>query len=682
MILKDRQSKTDLGKALEIEKLYKDLSPEEKATIDILLKDLSKNTDKTLLDTLRESEYIRPMVDIETFVKDPYYLGATCSEIYPVLMEDLKEIAKGGYTESIHVGATRTGKTFIASIIVCRFLYWLSCLKNPQKSLGISAGSKIACIVLSANEMLAREVAFDNIVTKVSASPYFNENFAFIDNKGELRFPNNIVVVAKATTDRSALGHNIALFWLDEAAFFGNNKKIDPKFGHVDNAEVIYLSLKTRMKNTFKKSKFQGMGIISSSKGSVDDFLSRHLEKIRNDPSVFVTDRNAWSTMPELYEESPRFYVLVGNELMSSRIIEEEELHLFENLPDGVSIIDVPEEFKPDFTSNLEASIRDLGGIETTAISPFIQRREKILEACDPNKWPSVLKHELTKEPLLKHNFSCEEWEPTKEGKFMWERMVKTNLEREYDGSYTNILRPIISPKAVRAIHFDPAFRSDSFGISMAHVIAVVNVKRRAQDGSFYTERAPVYVVDFMLRINPPVGGEIEMSTARHLVYQLQEHGYNIGCVSMDKYVRDGLQPFKAKGFKAEWISVDETTEPYDVLKSALYENRIFFYKYDRLIQELQLLEKKYEGKRVKIDHPPHFGKDLADSLAGVIYSLSQKDFSGPLPFLTNSSYETNGDPWLDSQLMGSKAEDKIGKKDLFDSLFFSSGNDDVWSDF
>ena len=49
-------------------------------------------------------------------------------------------------------------------------------MRNPQKSLGLAPGSKISGIVISANEQLAREVAFDNIVTKVSASPYFKEN--------------------------------------------------------------------------------------------------------------------------------------------------------------------------------------------------------------------------------------------------------------------------------------------------------------------------------------------------------------------------------------------------------------------------------------------------------------------------------------------------------------------------
>ncbi len=676
-----QSTKTAQDKATELQELLKNLSPAEKESLELVLQDLQKNQTNSILDTLRDSEYIRPLVTMEEFVKNPYYLGNTCGDtVYPALLDDLNEIEKGGYETYMWVGSTRTGKSFISSILFCWELYRFSCMRNPQKSLGLAPGSKISGIVISVSEQIAREVAFDNIVTKISASPYFNECFKFKDNKNELIFPNNIIVVAKATTDRSALGHNIAIAWIDEAAFLSTTNKIkmDPKLGYMDNAQIIYQSLKTRMKNTFKQSKYKGVFIISSSKSTVDDFLARYIREHKNDPSLFLRDRNAWTILPELYEHSEKFYVLSGNELMSSRIIPPEDMYLYHDLPDDVAIIEVPEEFRADFEGNLEASLRDLAGLYSTAVSPFIQRREKIVEACDTNKWPSCLKNPLTKQPILQHNFSVNEWDPAKPGEFIWEHMCQTSLEREYDGSYTNILRPIINPKAVRVVHLDPAFRGDGFGFAMAHIAGVKDVKRRAQDGKIYSERAPVFVVDFVLRITPPLGGEIEMATVRHLVYQLTKHGYNIGCVSMDKYVRDGLQPFTAKGYHTEWLSVDETTAPYDSLKTSLYENRIHFYRYDKLVEELQLIEKKYEGRRIKVDHQPGKSKDCADAVAGAIYQLSKKDFSGPLPMLKDNPYD--GDPWLNDQL-GEKAKDIKSNKDVvgFPFSYNSDPDDENW---
>ena len=994
--------------------------------------------------------------------------------------------------------------SFVASIVVCRFLYKLSCMRDPQKSLGIASGSKIACIVLSANEMLAREVAFENIVTKISASPYFQENFKFKDNKGELIFPNNIVVMAKATTDKSALGFNIALFLIDEAAFFGNSKKMDPKFGHVDNAELIYRSLKTRMKNTFKQSKFKGIGIISSSLSTVDNFMSRHLTAMRKNSNVFIKQRNAWTILPELYKNSDKFFVLVGNELMASRILQASEVEeVSKILPDGAFIEEVPEEFLQDFTDNLESSIRDLLGASTTSISPFLQQRDRIIDAYDVSKWPSCIKT-TTGGPALAHNFTVAEWDPSKPGGFVWDRMVSKKLVREYDGSYIEAYKPLINPQAARAIHLDPSLKLDSTGVCflagtkilmadltekniedvkvgdrvidafgkiekitktfkkqyngeikhlnvlggrelyvtpehpllgiksnnlkkyksvisdekqrgtkpetvekyrknslpifiesknytssdqiaspiinfdtedfdnfktmfyknglipitpelgtvvgyylaegslfrnsnettklfpqftfswngldarhiiklkkaiesvlsyrdfgclydnykkykgeqssvtvrildrdlgaflkmfcgeysdkkfihpfllygtnsefrdnllkaywegdgtinsfrrngrggtksaptwevtvktasadiasamtflcqsknitirtyftefdytngkherekpiyklcisgyhqllkifskefldlqeekvypqtdsirgfvngdhafypvqkvenilytgfvynlevsgshtyvanklsvhncMAHIAGFKDVQRRDENGKTYSEKAPIYVVDLILRINPPQGGEIEFAKIRDLVYQLSNHGYNISSVSMDKYIRDGLQPFQQKGFSTEWISVDETTEPYDVMKSALYEGRLFFYKYDRLIQELQLLEKVYINNRVKIDHPPTFGKDLADALAGVIFALSKKQNFSPMPMIRSGNNE-GGDVWMQEQLQAAFAgkEQASMKQDAVSSLFTghdwgNQNNDSTWSD-
>jgi hypothetical protein len=66
---------------------------------------------------------------------------------------------------------------------------------------------------------------------------------------------------------------------------------------------------------------------------------------------------------------------------------------------------------------------------------------------------------------------------------------------------------------------------------------------------------------------------------------------------------RDTLQQLQQKGFNAEMVSVDTSLEPYDTLKTALYENRLFVYDYPVLTKELQQLEK--DALRRKVDHPP-----------------------------------------------------------------------------
>ena len=59
------------------------------------------------------------------------------------------------------------------------------------------------------------------------------------------------------------------------------------------------------------------------------------------------------------------------------------------------------------------------------------------------------------------------------------------------------------------------------------------------------------------------------------------------------------------------------------MLKNALYDNRVFLPRHDKLLNELKTLEK--DAKTGKIDHPSTSSKDIADALAGVVYGLTMR---------------------------------------------------------
>ncbi len=82
-------------------------------------------------------------------------------------------------------------------------------------------------------------------------------------------------------------------------------------------------------------------------------------------------------------------------------------------------------------------------------------------------------------------------------------------------------------------------------------------------------------------------------------------------------------QQIRRRGIHSELISVDTSTQPYEELKSAIYEHRIEYYKYEILLGELRALE--YDRLKGKIDHPKHKTKDVADSLAGATWGLRQR---------------------------------------------------------
>ena len=621
----------------DIEALRKEmesLSPEERETLQKILAEFDQPAEqKPILQYLTESEYKTPPVDMRTFIQDPYFLGNTCDNLYPKLLDDLVELFEGGYHEVVYTGSIGWGKTFTASIGIARILYELSCLKDPHKTYGLAKDTNISIVCLSVNEQLATKVVFENISIKIKASPYFQEHFPFEATKKELRFPNNVWVAARATTDTSALGLNTISALVDETNFMPN-RQASGKDAAVDHAAVIYNSIKRRMKSRFeKKGKLPGMLFIVSSKKTMDDFTARRVRESVNDPSVFVRDYALWDVKEENFSKT-KFWVVVGNDQTPSRILhdEAEAKALSATLPEGVVLIDVPEDFRPDFERDLEGAIRDLAGCATVAISPFIQRREKIMKAVDPGR---------------EHPFSVHTWDPSRRAEFLWDRMVREVQERDASNAMVTRLRPILNPTAARHIHIDPSLRGDSTGIAMAHIAGWKDVRRRSDDSREYMERAPIYVVDFMLRIVPPVGDEIILGDVRRLVYDLAAHGYMITSVSMDSWQSaDSLQQLQQRGYKASMVSMDTSMDPYENLKTALYEERLVMYHYEPVIKELQQLEK--DLKRRKIDHPPKGSKDVSDALAGCIFTLSEQRSSQPLPILRGTSYYD--DAWMPEQ--------------------------------
>ena len=532
--------------------------------------------------------------------------------------------------------------TFVCTIGIARVLYEISCLKDPHKTFGLAKDTNITLACFSVNEELATKVVFENIKTKITASPYFMQNFPFSATKKELRFPHNVWVAPRATTDTSALGLNVISAFMDEGNFLPKRGKYSAAAGVVDHADLIYSSLKRRMKSRFEKAgKLPGILFIASSKTTHEDFVSRRLKEARDDPTLFVRDYALWEIKPEDYYSVDKFHVLVGNETIPSKILDPGEAdRIRPSLPDGTLIIGVPEDFKLDFERDLEGSIKDIAGCSVVSVSPFIQRREKLVDAVEQDKKTYGAD---------RHFFSKPEYDPSKGGQFVWEKAVRLTPDPSMRGQ-TDMMRPIINPNAMRHVHIDIGLRHDALGLCMAHIGGFRDVVRRGPNGEQHLERAPVFVVDLMLRVTPPPGDEIILGDVRRLIYELAQHGYTITSVSTDSYQStDLVQQLNQKGFNAKIVSVDTSTEPYEALKTAFYEDRVFMYEHATLQTELRQLQRDY--RRRKIDHPVRGSKDCADALAGVLWTLGQQQLTTPLPILRQSA--TGGDSWMTDQYQG-----------------------------
>lgn len=600
------------------------------------------NSDSSLIEAMAEQRWVRQPVSVAQFIDDPYYLGGSTETLYPKVRQDLiTALGTHAYREMVLTGSIGWGKTTFLSIAICRMLYELSCLRNPQVAYQLSPGSELVIAVISKNLHLARTVMKSSVEDKLGLSPYFSENFKPRVGRDVTKFPSGIMFTIGSCNSERILGMNVIGGALDEANFMASKGEVIKSTGkkgktvaQFDLAEKTYASICRRIKSRFLRAApdLPGAMILASSAATIGSFTDRKLKASKDDPTVFSRDYATWEVKPASTFCGETFPVVVGSGAIRSKILDNETASRRQFFIDqGCEVINVPVEYTEDFERDLENAIRDIAGIGTHAISAFIHRVDKVQECVDPS---------------LKHPFSVEEYDSGGHGHFLWELMVHRKTRRLPGGHKEHYFVPKLNPTKPRHIHIDTSLSGDSTGIAMGHVERWVEVVRRSEDGTEYADMAPFFAIDFVLRINPPYGEQIFLPDVRRLVYELHEHGFHIGGFSCDQYQSaEMLQQVKTRGIPTKLLSVDRTVQPYERLKSAIYENRVRYYNYPPFLRELKALE--YDRVRGKVDHPIAGTKDVSDSVAGVIEGLNANALRAPVGMPADAPRSAESQGWI-----------------------------------
>ena len=611
------------------------LNPEERAVLAMMLEEEACGQ-SSLYDAFCEEHFEHQPVTMRQFLEDDYYMGLSASTLYPKLREDLIEFDETGpYSEVILGGAIGVGKTTLGSFLACRMIYLVSCLREPQRAYGLSPGSEVHFAVISKNLTLARTVLLSAVMEKIKLSPYFQEHFRPNEKAENVKFPKGIVLQLGSVYSERILGLNLFGFLLDEANFMAGKQEVIKAgagsrrtMANYDPAEKVYATLDRRIKSRFMEGgRVPCLSVLMSSKTTRSSFLERRIAAAREDNSIFVREHAPWDVKPGSFGKD-RFRILVGSLTARTRILSDEEQVSQRFLDENNSyIIDVPEEYRPDFERDLPRAVQDIAGASTDAMHSFITRQETVYAAIDED---------------LSHPFTALEWEFGSEGDFVWAKLAEQG-QRKLRGGYVEVFwKPKRNPEAPRHVHVDTSINGDSTGIAMGHIPGWVEVVRMSPDGEQYAEIAPSFEVDFMLKVRPPPGEDIFLPEIRRLVYELIDHGFQVASFSCDSYQSaEMIQQIRARGIKAEVISVDRTNEAYDALKSALYEGRFTMYHYEPVIQELLALERTSSGK---IDHPLAGSKDVSDALAGMCVGLTRLSKTVPIPFSVGYTQEADRD--------------------------------------
>lgn len=612
------------------------LNDAERTLVRATLHEWAVSNNDELLQELWHADYTEgtPPVPPEEFFSNPYYIGEFGKSIYPCWLEDLCYVCdpKNNIEEWGMVGAQRTGKSVAALAAQKYKMYQLSKLKNPHGYYGFPKLASINFGFVTLDKAKAQGELYDRFVTLLEQSPYFRSRFPSRKRKGmltagrrsqsyeanedefaafQLEFPNKINVVAG-----SKLAHLVSIDLisciLDELNW-RKKKTVRPE-EDPNSAGHVYEQVRTRIRGTFSRvGAVPGLICSISSKQTTSDFMEEVIARMRRESNrCHVSDYALWEAKPDRQRSGKTFFVLVGNTNESSKILTPEEHPLYDlNSP---LMLEVPEEYRPEFELNLVTALRDIGGVSINREMLLFDNPSIIEQCTDHNRVSPFNVTEIELAVLDKNRQN-----------FIHEALNLGAISR-FDGT---VRRPLFHPSRPRFIHIDLAKNRDCAGFSMGCSYDSIFVNARTPEGIATQMRVPKIWVDIIIRIRAAAGDQIDFEKIRHFVGYLRRIGFRIAQVSFDQYQStDSMQLLSKQGFKTQYISVDRSDNNYQDLRMSYAQQRISCYPYPPLADELRQLI--WYPNQKKVDHPDMAwgggpgSKDVADAVAGMHTAVIQ----------------------------------------------------------
>lgn len=576
-----------------------EISPEEIAEIasDVLLEvandfpedidtilswvELAVKDPQAIKDLLR---YKHKPVGVREFVESPDFMNAG-GILWPKVLDALCEINDGTRTEAVLTGAIGVAKTTLALYTQAYQLYAVSCLRDPHAEFDLDPASEITIIFQSLNKSLAKGIDYTRFRSMLEKAPYFRKHFPFDPEiESEMRFPNNIRVKPVSGSETGAIGENVIGGVIDEINFMAVvEKSKQSKDGEVyDQAVKNYNSIARRRESRFMQlGALPGMLCLVSSRNYPGQFTDKKEAEARTNPRIYVYDKRLWELRPERFCGEV-FNVFIGDETRKPRIMEPGEKVALE---DRHLVMDIPIEYQQTFSNDLLAALRDVAGVATLALHPFMTKTEAVA-AC-----------------------------------FGVVQSLGSRDDCDFAGTRLSLFPGrIVNPHLPRFAHADLAISKDSAGVAIGHVPGFIDMNR----GDF-VETLPIIQYDLILEVKPPRGGEIEFENIRKLLYTLRDKLFlPVKWVTFDDFQsKDSRQLLAQQGFITGYQSMDKDTFAYDVTKQAFYDGRIMAPAHPKALKEMTTLE--IDTKKRKVDHPPHGSKDVSDAMAGVAVGLTMR---------------------------------------------------------
>lgn len=567
-------------------------------------KELHENNNPAYIYALQKLR--RMPVLIDEFIDSPEFLSEQI-EIWPALRDSIIEsnpdilIGSGcnKKDEVLYLGASGTGKSVRALVTNLYQLYVTDCFEWPQEMFKLSRPTELVFVLTSIKPSTAEKVLYKPFRQYFTQMPYTKKYVEYNkDIESELQLNQNKVVRAASASVNSLIAHAIMSGIVDEINFFARvqNSKQTPDGGTFDQAEIIHKTILNRRKSRFvSRGPIPGIICFSAQTRYKGDFTDRRVAEAKknNETNVRWYREKRYEVMPPEKFTGEKFQILVGSDEYPTRIINAEGKNYA--LPPNAQIEDIPIEYYDDFLKDPEYALREICGISTNAITPFIAQRQKIYEAVTPWNERELLPW------TTEQNYKLNEWSKLNDKGMP--RVIEANLPKD---------------NKQRFVHVDLSVVQDRCGIAICHIDGYVDVGQ---------EKLPYYVVDWVVTLEPDSINQVDVAEVRRWVSDLRlKYGINIARVSYDGFQSvETIQQLRKLGINAINVSVDKTLEPYETIKSAFYSNRIAIPDNDILKTEFASLELNLNanGGKGKVEHTPIVGKDSCDACTGAIYNAT-----------------------------------------------------------
>lgn len=542
---------------------------------------------------------IRPIVPVEQWCEDPFYLGPTAGHLRPYQKDALFEFCNSrDKRKIIFTGSSRSGKSFLMRVIVIRIAYEISCFDSFPTLYNLDESTLPQIIWFAFTKGKSNSTGIGALIRMIDKIPYFQDpTVKRRDLNSEIVFPFLRIVSGSQVTD--AIGEDLLGAILDEA----NVRKV-AKGSEVENAQGMFKEIRQRSQMTFSRNGvWGGFSAIISSATTSSSFTAQELEKAKKKGDTVIMEISVYAANPSQYSketfdvfkgspEIPPFIVDQADEVIRSRIATNYGITLEEYLQNNPDLIEpVPVSIRENYEEDISFALANMSGITQSGTNLYITNKKWIT-----NMW--------NEERVVYDvpNLGIFDTVPVE----IYTEMTK-NLEN-YAGE--NVY-----------IHVDPSQKWDHTGFSALYYSAAEKKIKT------------LLTAEFTIDHGKP-DNQIDQEKLFQFIVFLKDNGARIKFVSGDHYAKDYLIPqckmLLGNGC-SDYFSVDTSNVAYDTALNYVKRGMYSLPYYNQMKVELEELWKDFATG--KVDHqansnpnkPVHF-KDVCDGWAAASFHIYTRE--------------------------------------------------------